>query len=45
MIPAENAARVYAAPRLIVYGDLTAITLSNDSNNMNDKGNGSFTMT
>jgi hypothetical protein len=45
MKPAEKTPRVYVPPRLIVYGDLTAITLNNVSNNMNDKGTGSFSMT
>jgi hypothetical protein len=37
--------RPYAAPTLVVYGDLRSVTLSNATNNMNDKGNGSFSMT
>ena len=37
--------RPYRTPALVVYGDLTALTLSNATNNMNDKGNGSFSMT
>lgn len=37
--------RPYAPPRLTVYGDLRAVTLSNVSMNMNDPGNGSVTMT
>ncbi|HET6764013.1 MAG TPA: hypothetical protein VFH27_10075 [Longimicrobiaceae bacterium] len=39
------ALRPYTRPRLVVYGDLGDLTQSNNSNNMNDKGNGSFTMT
>ena len=41
----DSGRRPYAAPRLVVYGDLRTVTLSNASNNMNDKGNGSFSMT
>lgn len=37
--------RPYRAPQLVVYGDLTALTLTEATNNMNDKGNGSFSMT
>lgn len=37
--------RPYTTPMLVVYGDLTRLTLSNATNNMNDKGNGSFSMT
>ena len=42
---AERSARPYTRPRLTVYGDLRAVTLSNVSNAMNDKGNGSQSMT
>jgi hypothetical protein len=35
----------YRRPRLTVYGDLRTVTLSNVSNNMNDKGNGAASMT
>ena len=35
----------YVAPRLVVYGGIASVTLSNNTNNMNDKGNGSFSMT
>ena len=35
----------YLRPRLAVFGDVRALTLSNVSKNMNDKGNGSATMT
>lgn len=37
--------RPYARPALHVYGDIRALTLSNISMNMNDKGNGASTMT
>lgn len=37
--------RPYTPPRLTVYGDLRAVTLSNVSSNMNDPGNGSQSMT
>lgn len=40
-----QARRPYSSPRLAVYGDVRALTLSNLSMNMNDKGNGSATMT
>jgi len=39
------ARRPYTRPRLVVYGDLGDLTLSNPTNNMNDKGSGSFSMT
>ncbi|MDB4947876.1 MAG: hypothetical protein JWM27_525 [Gemmatimonadetes bacterium] len=35
----------YERPAVAVYGDLRLLTLNNTSNNMNDKGNGSFSMT
>lgn len=35
----------YVRPRLTVYGDLRAVTLSNVSTQMNDKGNGAASMT
>lgn len=41
----ENKRRPYLAPVLQVYGDLTQLTLNTASENMNDKGNGSFSMT
>lgn len=41
--PAQRAA--YRRPLLKVYGEIRTVTLSNNSNNMNDKGNGSFSMT
>ena len=37
--------RPYQRPALAVYGDVRTVTLSNQTNNMNDKGNGSFSMT
>ncbi len=37
--------RAYRRPVLVVYGAVHDRTLSNASDNMNDKGNGSFTMT
>jgi hypothetical protein len=37
--------RPYQAPTLQVYGDLTRLTLNAVTDNMNDKGNGSFSMT
>jgi hypothetical protein len=37
--------RPYVRPALLVYGDLRGLTLSNESFNMNDKGNGSASMT
>jgi hypothetical protein len=37
--------RPYVPPRLTVYGDLRAVTLSNISMAMNDPGSGSQTMT
>lgn len=37
--------RPYAPPRLTVYGDLRAVTLSNISMAMNDPGSGSQSMT
>lgn len=44
-MPQTQQRRPYHPPALIVYGDLTHLTLSSVSNNMNDKGNGSQTMT
>jgi hypothetical protein len=41
----ERPRAAYRRPTLTVYGELAAVTLSNNSNNMNDKGNGSFSMT
>ena len=41
--PAEKAA--YVRPVLAVFGSVHDRTLSNATNNMNDKGNGSFSMT
>lgn len=35
----------YARPALRVYGAVHDLTLSSTTNNMNDKGNGSFSMT
>jgi hypothetical protein len=35
----------YRRPQLSVYGQLQVVTQSNVSMNMNDKGNGSQTMT
>jgi hypothetical protein len=35
----------YAPPRLTVYGDLRAVTLTNLTKNKNDPGNSSQTMT
>jgi hypothetical protein len=35
----------YRRPELKVYGEMKAVTQSNASTNMNDKGNGSFSMT
>jgi hypothetical protein len=35
----------YRRPQLSVYGQLQVVTQSNVSRNMNDKGNGSQTMT
>jgi hypothetical protein len=44
--PAAGTQRsAYRRPVLKVYGELRTVTLSNNSNNMNDKGNGSFSMT
>lgn len=37
--------RAYVAPVLVVYGAVRDLTLSNFSDNMNDKGNGSQSMT
>jgi hypothetical protein len=37
--------RPYERPRLTVYGDLRAVTLSNLTKSMNDPGSGSQTMT
>lgn len=37
--------RPYVPPRLTIYGDLRAVTLSSISTAMNDPGNGSMTMT
>lgn len=37
--------RPYSPPRLVIYGDLRAVTLSNVSKAMNDPGNGSTSMT
>lgn len=37
--------RPYQRPVIAVYGDVRALTLNNVTNNMNDKGNGSFSMT
>jgi hypothetical protein len=44
-IPAGTTQLPYRRPRLTVYGDLRAVTLSNVSDNKNDKGNGSQSMT
>jgi len=41
----NEAKAAYARPALKVYGDAAAITLTSVSNNMNDKGNGSNSMT
>lgn len=35
----------YAAPRLMVYGDLREVTLTNLTKNMNDPGNSSTSRT
>jgi hypothetical protein len=37
--------REYRRPELKVYGEIKVVTQSNASDNMNDKGNGSFSMT
>jgi hypothetical protein len=37
--------REYRRPELKVYGEMKVVTQSNSSINMNDKGNGSFSMT
>lgn len=37
--------RPYAPPRLMVYGDLRAVTQTNLTMNMNDPGNSSQSMT
>lgn len=37
--------RPFRTPQLVVYGDLTALTLFNVTDNMNDKGSGSTRMT
>ncbi len=37
--------RPYSKPRLKVYGDMRELTLTTVSNNMNDPGNGSQSMT
>lgn len=42
--PAQPRA-AYRRPTLTVYGQIATVTLSNASMNMNDKGNGSFSMT
>jgi hypothetical protein len=43
--PSAGLRRPYAAPSLVVYGELRVVTQSNVSINMNDKGNGSASMT
>ena len=35
----------YRRPELKVYGEMKVVTQSNVSDNKNDKGNGSFSMT
>jgi hypothetical protein len=47
MDPAATASvrRPYAAPALRVYGDLRELTLTNLTQNMNDPGNSSTSMT
>jgi len=35
----------YRRPELKIYGEMKVVTQSNASDNMNDKGNGSFSMT
>jgi hypothetical protein len=37
--------RPYSKPRLKVYGDMRDLTLTSASQNMNDPGNGSLSMT
>ncbi len=41
----DEAKAGYARPALKVYGDAAVITRTSATNNMNDKGNGSFSMT
>jgi hypothetical protein len=43
--PPRAGRRSYRRPVLAVFGSVHDRTLSNASNNMNDKGNGSFSMT
>ena len=43
--PQEGSRKPYTTPTLAVYGDLRDLTQSNVSINMNDKGNGSSSMT
>ena len=43
--PSQAGRRPYQRPLLAVFGSVHDRTLSNASNNMNDKGNGSFSMT
>jgi len=44
--PTPHAQRApYRRPVLKVYGEIQTVTLSNNTTAMNDKGNGSFSMT
>jgi hypothetical protein len=45
MQPEAPAKKPYNRPALSVFGDMKDLTLNNSSNNMNDKGSGSFSMT
>lgn len=42
---AANDRRPYTPPRLVVYGDLRAVTLTSLTQNMNDPSNSSTSMT
>ncbi|MFL5540359.1 MAG: hypothetical protein ACJ8J0_15315 [Longimicrobiaceae bacterium] len=42
---AETQRSAYRRPVLKVYGEIRTVTLSNNTTNHNDKGNGSFSMT
>ena len=43
--PQDGTRKPYATPRLAVYGDLRDLTQNNVTVQMNDKGNGSASMT
>ena len=42
---AENSRKTYRTPRVVVYGDIRAITRANDNKGNNDNGTGSMDKT